>query len=102
MARVRWCRLAVAAVGEGPVYLIVDVDVLNPTFVPGTGTLEPGGMTAGDLPAVPTVAAELKLVGADVVEVIPTAVGCDDYSALVADPVVREALTGITLRRRAA
>jgi agmatinase len=94
-------RRAVAAVGEGPVYLTVDVDVLDPAFVPGTGTPEPGGMTATDLLlAVRTVAAELQLVGADVVEVIPTAIGTDDYAALVADRVVREALTGIALRRR--
>ena len=58
-------------------------------------------MTAVDLLlAVRTVAAELDLVGADVVEVIPTSVGTDDYSALVAERVIREALTGIALRRR--
>ena len=65
---------AIAAVGPGPVYLTVDVDVLDPAFVPGTGTPEPGGMTAVDLLlAVRTVAAELALVGADIVEVIPPA-----------------------------
>jgi len=91
---------AIAAVGPGPVYLTVDVDVLDPAFVPGTGTPEPGGMTAVDLLlAVRTVAAELELVGTDVVEVIPTRIGTDDYAALVADRVVREALTGIALRR---
>jgi len=94
-------RRAIAAVGPGPTYLTVDVDVLDPAFVPGTGTPEPGGMTAVDLLlAVRTVAAELELVGADVVEVIPSAVGTDDYSALVADRVVREVLTGVALRRR--
>jgi agmatinase len=92
---------AIAAVGPGPVYLTVDVDVLDPAFVPGTGTPEPGGMTAVDLLlAVRTVATELDLVGADVVEVIPTAVGTADASALVAERVVREALTGMALRRR--
>ena len=92
---------AAAAVGAGPVYLTVDVDVLDPAFVPGTGTPEPGGMTAVDLLlAVRTVAAELDLVGTDVVEVIPSAVGTHDYSALVAERVIREALTGIALRRR--
>ena len=96
-------RRAIAAVGAGPTYLTVDVDVLDPAFIPGTGTPEPGGMTAVDLLlAVRTVAAELDLVGADVVEVIPTSIGTDDYSALVADRVLREALTGIALRRRAA
>lgn len=92
---------AITAVGAGPVYLTVDVDVLDPAFVPGTGTPEPGGMTAVDLLyAVRTVAAELDLIGADVVEVIPSTIGTNDYSALVADRVVREALTGIALRRR--
>ena len=58
-------------------------------------------MTAVDLLyAVRTVAAELDLIGADVVEVIPSTIGTNDYSALVADRVVREALTGIALRRR--
>jgi agmatinase len=94
-------RRAVAAVGPGPTYLTVDVDVLDPAFVPGTGTPEPGGMTAVDLLlAVRTVAAELDLIGVDVVEVIPTQIGTADYSALVAERVIREALTGIALRRR--
>jgi agmatinase len=92
---------ALDAVGNGPVYLTVDVDVLDPAFIPGgTGTPEPGGMTASELLlAVRTVAAELDLVGADVVEVIPTRVGSADSSALVAERVVRETLTGIALRR---
>jgi arginase family enzyme len=93
---------AIAAVGPGPTYLTVDVDVLDPAFIPGTGTPEPGGMTAVDLLlAVRTIAAELDLIGADVVEVIPTSVGTDDYSALVAERVIREALTGVALRRPA-
>jgi len=92
---------AIAAVGPGPIYLTVDVDVLDPAFVPGTGTPEPGGMTAVDLLlAVRTVAAELELVGTDVVEVIPTRIGTNNYAALVADRVVRKALTKIALRRR--
>jgi len=94
---------AVASVGAGPVFLSVDVDVLDPAFAPGTGTPEPGGMTSVDLlKAVRTVAAQLELVGADVVEVIPTAVGSADLTALVAERIVREILTGIALRRRAA
>jgi agmatinase len=94
-------RRAIEAVGPGPAYLTVDVDVLDPAFIPGTGTPEPGGLTAVDLLlAVRTVADELALVGADVVEVIPSAVGTADSSALVADRIVREALTGIALRRR--
>jgi agmatinase len=92
---------AVAAVGEGPVYLTVDVDVLDPAYLPGgTGTPEPGGLTAMDLLlAVRLVCSQLDVVGADVVEVIPTAVGSADSAALVAERVVREALTGLAVRR---
>jgi agmatinase len=97
-------RRAVEAVGPGPVYLTVDVDVLDPAFLGGgTGTPEPGGMSSTELLlAVRTVAAEVDLIGADVVEVIPTAVGSADLASLVADRIVREALTGIAMRRGAA
>ena len=89
------------SVGEGPVFLTVDVDVLDPAFAPGTGTPEPGGMTPGELlPAVRHIAESLELAGVDVVEVIPTAPGSADITALVADRIVREALTGIALRKR--
>jgi agmatinase len=84
------------------VYLTVDIDVLDPAFVPGTGTPEPGGLTSADLLwAVREVASRLELVGADLVEVIPTQVGTADYAALVGDRIVREILTGVTIRRRA-
>jgi arginase family enzyme len=90
----------IGIVGTGPVYLTVDVDVLDPAFAPGTGTPEPGGMTSAELLwACRAVAEELRLVGAEVVEVIPTAVGSADLTALVADRVVREILNGIALRR---
>jgi agmatinase len=90
-----------AVVGDAPCFLTVDVDVLDPAFAPGTGTPEPGGMTSVDLlHAVRLLADGLALVGADVVEVIPTGVGSADITALVADRIVREILTGIALRRR--
>jgi len=60
----------VEIVGPGPVFLSVDVDVLDPAFAPGTGTPEPGRMTSTDLLwAVRALAERLALVGADVVEV---------------------------------
>jgi arginase family enzyme len=72
--------------------------VLDPAFAPGTGTPEPGGMTSVDLLwACRTVAERLELVGAEVVEVIPTAPGSSDITALVADRIVRELLTGLAL-----
>ena len=92
---------AVAIVGEGSTFLSVDVDVLDHAFAPGTGTPEPGGMTSTDLLwAVRAIGERARLVGMDVVEVVPTAVGSADVTALVAERIVREALTGIALRRR--
>jgi arginase family enzyme len=74
--------------------------VLDPAFAPGTRTPEPGGMASPDLlRACRMLASGVWLVGMDVVEVIPTAVGFADVTALVAERVVREALTGMALRR---
>ena len=90
----------IAIVGVMPTFLTVDVDVLDPAFAPGTGTPEPGGMTSADLLwACRELASRLQIVGMDVVEVIPTAVGSSDITALVAERIVREALTGIAVRR---
>ena len=94
-------RRAVDEVGDGPVFLTVDIDVLDPAFAPGTGTPEPGGMTTAELLwAVREVAVQLEVVGADMVEVIPTGVGSADITALAADRIIREILGGIALRRR--
>jgi agmatinase len=91
---------ALEIVGEGPVFLTVDIDVLDPGFAPGTGTPEPGGMTPLELlAACRTVAERTRLVGADVVEVAPTALV--DRTALVAERIVREVLTGVALARAA-
>lgn len=92
----RACELA----GSGPTFLTIDIDVLDPAHAPGTGTPEPGGMTSADLLwAARTVAQRVAIVGADVVEVSPTKIGSSDTTALVADHVVREILTGIALQR---
>jgi agmatinase len=94
---------AVAIVGGGPVFLSVDVDVLDPVYVPGTGTPEPGGMTSIDLLwACREICSRVDLVGMDVVEVIPTGVGSADITSLVADRIVREVITGVALKRTSA
>ncbi len=92
---------ALDRIGPGPAYLSVDVDVLDPAYAPGTGTPEPGGMGSADLlRAVRAAASRLELVGADVVEVLPTGLGSADVTALVAERIVRETLTGIALAGR--
>jgi len=58
---------------RSPVYVTVDVDVLDPAFAPGTGTPEAGGLTSRELLALLRGLSELELevAGADVVEVSP-------------------------------
>jgi agmatinase len=58
-------------VGEMPVYLSIDVDVMDPAHAPGTGTPEAGGLTSRELLATLRALAGIRLVGADVVEVAP-------------------------------
>jgi agmatinase len=97
----RAVRRAVETTGSGPTVLSVDVDVMDPAFAPATGTPEPGGMTAADLLwACRILAEELELVGADIVEVSPRAHGTADITALVAERIVREVVTGIAMARQ--
>jgi agmatinase len=58
-------------VGDTPVYLSIDIDVLDPAFAPGTGTPEAGGLTSRELLALLRRLDGLNIVGADVVEVAP-------------------------------
>ena len=58
-------------VGDHPVYVSIDIDVLDPAFAPATGTPEAGGMTSRELLGVLRAMRELRLVGADIVEVSP-------------------------------
>jgi agmatinase len=58
-------------VGDAPVYVSVDVDVLDPGFAPGTGTPEAGGLTSRELLAIVRGLDGANVVGGDVVEVSP-------------------------------
>jgi agmatinase len=59
------------AVGENPLYVSIDIDVLDPSHAPATGTPEAGGMTSRELLAILRGFDGLNLVGADIVEVSP-------------------------------
>jgi len=81
------------------VFLSVDVDVCDPAHAPGTGTPEPGGITARELlDAVRRICRELPVVGIDVVEVSPP-YDHADITAALANRVVLEALSGMAARR---
>jgi agmatinase len=58
-------------VGSLPVYVSVDIDVLDPAHAPGTGTPEPGGLTTRELQMILRGLDGLDVVGGDVVEVSP-------------------------------
>ncbi|MGE2836805.1 agmatinase [Mycobacterium sp. SMC-4] len=58
-------------VGDAPVYVSVDIDVLDPAHAPGTGTPEAGGMSSRELLEVVRGLDSVSLVGVDVVEVSP-------------------------------
>lgn len=82
------------------VFLSVDIDVCDPGHAPGTGTPEPGGLSARQLlDSVRRICIELPVVGVDVVEVSPP-YDHADITAYLANRVVLEALSGIARRRR--
>ena len=82
-----------------PVYLSVDIDVLDPSFAPGTGTPEVGGLTSRELLRVLRGLTGLHLVGADVVEVAP-AYDHAEVTALAAATVVFDMITLLARARK--
>lgn len=80
------------------VFLSVDIDVCDPGHAPGTGTPEPGGLSARELlDAVRRICYELPVVGLDVVEVAPP-YDHADITALLGNRVVLEALSAMARR----
>jgi agmatinase len=84
-------------VGERPVYVSVDIDVLDPAFAPGTGTPEAGGLSSRELLAILRGFAGLNLVGADVVEVAP-AYDHAEITGIAAAHVVYELVSALAPR----
>jgi agmatinase len=84
-------------VGRRPVYLSVDIDVLDPAHAPGTGTPEPGGLTTRELQMILRGLAGANLVGGDVVEVSP-AYDHAELTTIAAANVVYELLALLALR----
>jgi agmatinase len=77
------------------VFLSVDIDVCDPGHAPGTGTPEPGGLSARELlDAVRRICRELPVAGIDVVEVSPP-YDHAEITAFLANRVCLEALSGL-------
>ena len=83
---------------EVPVYLSVDIDVIDPGLAPGTGTPEPGGWTTRELIRILRGIDGLNLVGGDVVEVAPAYDGVGEATALAGAQVIYEMLTSMVKR----
>jgi agmatinase len=87
---------------DGPkhLYISLDIDVLDPSYAPGTGTPEPGGLTTRELfPLVRGLCTEKNLVGFDLVELNPL-VDPGYTTALNANRLIQECLTGIAMRKK--
>lgn len=78
-----------------PVYVTIDIDVLDPAYAPGTGTAEAGGISSKELlEAIHLIAkSDLNVVGADLVEVAPP-YDSGEQTSIAASKFIREMLLG--------
>ena len=87
----------VEALAGQPVYFTVDLDVLDPSIFPGTGTPEPGGVSFSDLMnAMALVAENCRVVGCDLVELAPS-LDASGVSTIVACKLLRELLLALKI-----
>lgn len=84
--------------GEAPIYVSVDIDVLDPAHAPGTGTPEAGGLTSREVLAMLRALAGLDIVSADIVEVAP-AYDHAELTGIAASHVAYELLSVMSLRQ---
>ncbi|MFI5586773.1 agmatinase [Amycolatopsis sp. NPDC051758] len=87
-------------IGDRPLYVSVDIDVLDPAHAPGTGTPEAGGMTSRELLEILRGLRDLNLVGADVVELAP-AYDHAEITAIAASHVAYDLVSLLTLGKSA-
>lgn len=84
----------VPRIGDRPVYVTIDIDVVDPAFAPGTGTPEPGGIGSSELLRAVRMMERLQVVGFDLVEVAPV-YDPSGATALLGAKIMREALLTI-------
>ncbi|MFJ8965478.1 agmatinase [Lentzea sp. NPDC102401] len=87
-------------IGARPLYVSIDIDVLDPAHAPGTGTPEAGGMTSRELLEIVRGLRGLNLVGADVVEVAP-AYDHADITSVAASHVAYDLVSLLALKEGA-
>ncbi|ANJ28693.1 agmatinase [Agromyces aureus] len=84
-------------IGDAPLYISIDIDVLDPAHAPGTGTPEAGGLTSRELLRIIRALADKRIVGADVVEVAP-AYDHAQLTAVAASHVAYELISAMAPR----
>lgn len=84
-------REVVKKIGDRPVYITIDIDVVDPAYAPGTGTPEPGGCTSKEIIEAVLLMKNLNIVGMDLVEVSPLN-DPSDRTSILAAKLVREAI----------
>ncbi len=84
-------------VGNSPLYLSLDIDVMDPAFAPGTGTPEAGGLSSREVLTIIRALSGLDLVGGDVVEVSP-AYDHAEVTSVAASHVVYELITLMAIK----
>ncbi|ODV90205.1 hypothetical protein CANCADRAFT_26720 [Tortispora caseinolytica NRRL Y-17796] len=82
-----------SVVGDGPVYLSLDIDTIDPGMAPGTGTPEIGGWTTRELRSIFRGLEDLNFVGFDVVEVAPAYDDNSESTALAAAELAFEMIS---------
>ena len=78
---------------KNPVYLSIDIDVIDPGICPGTGTPESGGWTTRELRQIIRGLEPLRIVGGDIVEVSPPYDNTGETTALAASDLVFEMIS---------
>ena len=79
---------------DRPVYVTIDIDVVDPAFMPGTGTPEPGGISSEEALSALRQLSALNVVSMDLVEAMP-AHDLSQRSGVLAAKMVREAFLAI-------
>lgn len=76
---------------DKPIYITLDIDVVDPAYANGTGTPEPGGISSKELIQAVNLLCSLNIVGFDIVEVSPP-YDASDRTALLAAKIIRNVI----------
>jgi agmatinase len=88
-----------AAIAHRPVYLTIDIDVLDPSCAPGTGCPEPGGAQFSELVELVYSLRDMHVVAIDITEVLPS-VDVNDITSVAAAKLVRECALAFAPRQQ--